>query len=485
MLSDRYKVVSVLGQGGMGAVYLAQIPNLGDKSVAIKEMRLQSGPQEPSDSAVAQFRKEATFLANLEHPNLVAVSDFFEENSCHYLVMQYVKGSTLEAMLREVGTPVPQKLALDWAEQLCSVLHYLHTRTPPILFRDLKPSNVMLDSEQRIRLIDFGIARVLDPTQGTSTFLQGIGSAGYAPLEQYDGQGTTDPRSDIYSLGATLFHLLANEAPPSPIGLVSQQLTLANLCEVNPQVSPALNELVHHMMGVRKEQRPDSVAVVWDRLKRIRAGETAVIAPDAPTVGLPSAKEGVPKSSGFPKAAAAACLVAVLGLPILAKSLTGTPTPSPSSTPVASATARPAAAVPTTPVASEEPAPTEGETVERAQTLAKPVVKPSQPKPAPPPTKVATQAKPPKTIQKAPPNPRTTPSTPKYPTAAKPSAPAYPTAKPAAPVERPPVASRPKRPKVQGPRRPRGRPSMKGPGSGPRPTRREHRERLKRHRKGR
>lgn len=312
VLSERYQIKSVLGRGGMGAVYLARMPSLGDKLVAIKAMQRKA---DDTDMAVEQFRKEATFLANLDHPNLVKVSDFFVEDDCHYLVMQYVQGSTLQQLLNSRSSPAPQALALDWAEQLCSVLKYLHTCSPPILFRDLKPSNVMLDEQNRIRLIDFGIARVLEPGQGTSTFLQGVGSPGYAPLEQYEGQGTTDARSDIYSLGATLFHLLANQAPPSPIGLVSQQMSLPSLCELNPQVEPALNTLVHHMMALRQADRPANVAWVWDELKRIRSGSTVTVV-DTATEYLPP-----PPRAGFPKWAIAAALFAALGLPFLPKAM--------------------------------------------------------------------------------------------------------------------------------------------------------------------
>lgn len=312
VLSSRYRIESVLGRGGMGAVYLARMENLGDKLVAVKEMRARASD---TAKAVEQFRKEATFLANLDHPNLVKVSDFFVEGRRHYLVMQYVQGPTLEQLSRVSSYPLAQTQVLGWAEQLCSVLDYLHNCSPPILFRDLKPSNIMLDGEKRIRLIDFGIARVAQPGQETSTFLQGVGSPGYAPLEQYGGQGATDPRSDIYSLGATLYHLLTNQAPPNPIRMASQQLALPSLCALNPRVDPALDELIHRMMAQCQDDRPSTVRWVWDELKRIRGGLSAPEL-DATTEYLQS-----PPKSTFPRVAVAAALLAILGLPFLPRAL--------------------------------------------------------------------------------------------------------------------------------------------------------------------
>lgn len=255
VLANRYKVEKVLGQGGMGAVYLARDGSLGDKAVAIKEMRVTAADDKGQQAALKQFRQEAQFLANLEHPNLVQVSDFFTEEGRHYLVMAYVKGQNLGEMLTARKGAFPAAKVLEWGRQLAGVLHYLHTQDPPILFRDLKPSNIMEDAAGNVRLIDFGIARSFNPEGVTATFLQGMGSAGYSPLEQYQGAGGTDPRSDIYALGATLFHLITNRVPPSPVELVSENKPMPSARRWNPTLPSNLDQILLKMLAVRKDDR--------------------------------------------------------------------------------------------------------------------------------------------------------------------------------------------------------------------------------------
>ncbi|MBX3166848.1 MAG: serine/threonine protein kinase [Candidatus Eremiobacteraeota bacterium] len=255
VLANRYKVEKVLGQGGMGAVYLARDGSLGDKAVAIKEMRVSAADDKGQQAALQQFRQEAQFLANLEHPNLVQVSDFFSEGGRHYLVMAYVKGQNLGEMLLARKGAFPVAKVLEWGRQLAAVLHYLHSQEPPILFRDLKPSNIMEDAAGNIRLIDFGIARSFHPQGVTATFLQGMGSAGYSPLEQYQGAGGTDPRSDIYALGATLFHLITNRVPPSPVELVSENQPMPSPRRWNPTLPGNIEQILLKMLAVRKDDR--------------------------------------------------------------------------------------------------------------------------------------------------------------------------------------------------------------------------------------
>ncbi len=262
ILANRYKVEKVLGQGGMGAVYLARDGSLGDKAVAIKEMRVTAADDKGQQAALKQFRQEAQFLANLEHPNLVQVSDFFTEEARHYLVMAYVKGQNLGEMLAARRGAFPVGKVLEWGRQLAGVLHYLHTQETPILFRDLKPSNIMEDAAGNIRLIDFGIARSFNPEGVTATFLQGMGSAGYSPLEQYQGAGGTDPRSDIYALGATLFHLITNRVPPSPVELVSENKPMPSPRRWNPTLPTNVEQILLKMLAVRKDDRYQSMEQV-------------------------------------------------------------------------------------------------------------------------------------------------------------------------------------------------------------------------------
>ncbi|MGH2516515.1 MAG: protein kinase domain-containing protein, partial [Ktedonobacterales bacterium] len=209
-LAGRYLVLKNVGQGGMAAVYKATNLRSG-ATVAIKEMS-QDGLS-PSDlaEALASFRSEAKMLADLRHPNLPRVYESFEDNTRQYLVMEFIDGETLEQrQQRANGAALPQAEVLGWARQLCDVLTYLHNRKPPIIFRDLKPANIMLTPNGQIKLIDFGIARVFAPGRVHDT--QVLGTPGFAPPEQY-GKAQTDVRADLYALGCTLYQLLTGYDP--------------------------------------------------------------------------------------------------------------------------------------------------------------------------------------------------------------------------------------------------------------------------------
>lgn len=260
LLSSRYTIESVLGQGGMGAVYLATMEALGGKKVAVKEMELKGFSADELAQAVQQFKKEASFLANLEHPNLVQVTDFFVEGEKHYLVMAYVTGETLQQKLKRHGRPFNWSQVMPYAEPLVDVLHYLHTQDPPILFRDLKPSNIMIEDSGRLRLIDFGIARTAQAGDRTSTFLQGTGTSGFSPIEQYGGAQSTDQRSDIYSLGATLYYLLTGKLPPDAVARISQGKELIPASKIHPGLPPGIDELLHKALAVRQQDRHATMA---------------------------------------------------------------------------------------------------------------------------------------------------------------------------------------------------------------------------------
>lgn len=272
VLQGRYQILSILGQGGMGTVYLAQIEGA---QVAVKE--LDAG--NTHEAAVRQFRREAALLANLQHPVLVRVLDFFSENDRYYLAMEYVDGETLALVLRrKPGISIPQ--ALDWTRQLLSVLDALHSHNPPILFRDLKPSNILIDKNQRVRLIDFGIARLRVDGEETTTFLKGVGSTGYAPLEQYGEEGGTDERSDLYALGATLYSMLTRRVPESPVNRVASGMPLVSIRLANPDVSPTLEAVVLRMLSLKKDSRYRNCKEVVQALEAAQAGRP--IAPPDP-----------------------------------------------------------------------------------------------------------------------------------------------------------------------------------------------------------
>ena len=209
-------------------------------------------PPEEQARAIQNFKIEAKMLWGLSHPHLPAFTTFFAENQCYFLVMEYIDGQTLEDLLERQHAPFPERRVLRWAEQLCDVLDYLHSQNPPIIFRDIKPGNIMLTRPGHIKLIDFGIARFFRPTNGPDTQL--LGTPGYAPPEQY-GTAQTDERSDIYSLGMTLFHLLTNTLSEKGFGVKAKDVRM-----INPQVSPSVARALEKATALEPEMRYESVA---------------------------------------------------------------------------------------------------------------------------------------------------------------------------------------------------------------------------------
>ena len=260
LLKQRYRVLHPVGKGGMGAVYMAQDSQLGDRLVAVKEMSQSRLPPQDVPDAVEAFKREAHLLAGLQHPNLPSIHDHFEEAGRWYLVMSFIQGVTLQEYLSHTQEgKLPLEEALQIGQDLCNVLDYLHTYQPPIIFRDLKPTNIMRTPKGHIYLIDFGIARHFKPGQSKDT--ASYGSAGYSPPEQY-GQAQTSERSDIYSLGATLYCLLSGYSPTrSPFRLPPLQTLV-------PTLPPRLVALVTQMLELEEDKRPASIKVVQQELQR-------------------------------------------------------------------------------------------------------------------------------------------------------------------------------------------------------------------------
>src|ERR1700730_8863311 len=261
LLANRYQLLSCIGQGGMGAVYKAADTRFNNRPVAIKEMSTSGLPSARLQEAEEAFEREAHLLADLLHPNLPRIYEHFAENDRSYLVMDFIDGQTLEEYLAKiVGKPLPVEQVMKWAQQLCDVLNYLHFHQPPIVFRDLKPANVMIDDSGHIYLIDFGIARIFKPGKQHDTVA--LGSPGYAAPEQY-GKAQSTPRSDIYSLGALLHHLLTGLDPSE------QPFFFRPASQVNADVDPHLEVLLRQMLEMDAEGRPASAQDVIVRLEEI------------------------------------------------------------------------------------------------------------------------------------------------------------------------------------------------------------------------
>jgi serine/threonine protein kinase len=212
ILKNRYEILGILGKGGMGCVYKVADRRQGGKQLAAKELQAGKLADEKLQEALAQFRTEARILLRLTHQNLPKVYDYFSVGDRHYIIMEYIRGRTLEDLLRrQQGKPVDEQLALSWALQICRAMNFLSVQKPrPIVFRDLKPSNIMVIRDGKVKLIDFGIARFFKEEKREDTYV--YGTPGYAAPEQY-GSGQTDVRSDIFSLGATLHHCLTGRNP--------------------------------------------------------------------------------------------------------------------------------------------------------------------------------------------------------------------------------------------------------------------------------
>lgn len=267
ILWSRYRILDMVGQGGMGAIYQAEDLRLEGRLCAIKEVVPDPGAsKEYQEQSQAAFHREASILARLDHANLPKVSDFFLFNGRDYLVMDFVSGQDLREIVesaRHKEEFISEEQVLTWAKQLFDALEYLHQQDPPVLHRDIKPSNIKLTPNGTIKLVDFGLVKLLVPDDNrTITVLQGRATVQYAPLEQIGGDvGHTTARSDIYSLGATFYHLLTNKAPPDAKTryIQAKQQAQLNIRDINPDVSLQTEQAILHALGLHPEDRPDNI----------------------------------------------------------------------------------------------------------------------------------------------------------------------------------------------------------------------------------
>ena len=265
VLQGRYRIVHRLGSGGMGAVYEAVDERL-DSTVALKEtFSLDSRLRR-------QFEQEARLLAGLHHSALPRVSDYFTEGDRAFLVMQYISGADLAEIIATQPGPFPRNQVIAWADQLLDALVYLHTRDRQIIHRDIKPHNLKVTANGQIALLDFGLAKAESADVSTATSIFGY-TRRYSPLEQIQDQGTS-PRSDIYALGATLYHLLTGVKPPDALaraGAVAKSNTdlLKPAHEVHPAVGPEIAVILSRAMALEPEGRFQTASDFREALRRV------------------------------------------------------------------------------------------------------------------------------------------------------------------------------------------------------------------------
>lgn len=268
-LKNRYRIKKIIGQGGMGCIYLAEDIRLTGRLCAIKEVEHDKTLSDAlHKQAQEQFKQEATILARLDQPNLPKVSDFFSSGDRDYLVMDYVPGDDLRTLMLKAKHQkkfLNEKEVRKWANQLLDALIYLHNQNPPILHRDIKPSNLKLMPSGLLKLVDFGLVKILAPGEMTITIIQGQGTALYTPLEQYGGDSShTDVRSDIYSFGATMYHLLTNSPPPDARERFINPESLKPPRTINPNISPQMERAIIWCLQLHPDQRPQNITQIKD-----------------------------------------------------------------------------------------------------------------------------------------------------------------------------------------------------------------------------
>ncbi len=286
VLSNRYLIMDVLGSGGMGSVYRARdmhFPKV-EKIVAVKELIHSSSDLLIRDEVVKIFEREANILATLHHPAIPKIFDFFTDENRIFLVLEFIKGSDLNTILNEYEGFLPIKLVVSWALEICDVLVYLHQQDTPVIFRDLKPSNIMVNEANHIMLVDFGIAKALQASQKGTV----IGTEGYSPPEQYRGEAT--PAVDIYALGATLHYILTRRDPQMEPPFTFHE---RNIREINPNVPADLSELVQKSLSYEPEKRFQSILEMRSAIENCAKNNNLLIAQDA--AGLSISLQNAPR----------------------------------------------------------------------------------------------------------------------------------------------------------------------------------------------
>ena len=258
ILNNIYRVVRLLGSGAMGNVYLVERTD-DDRRFVVKELIFSESCGIDADTAKEIFFREAEFMVKFNHPGLPKTYGIFTEKELYYLTMDYIEGKTLEEILNGSEKPLTEEKAIKYTVELCEILDYLHNGfNVPVVYRDLKPSNIIITPDDRVKLVDFGIARLYNPDKNTDTF--SYGSPGYAAPEQYRGRGQSSPQSDVYGLGVILFQMVTLYDPSV------KPFTFPSMKTLNSSVKPGLEEIIRHAIEMEPLKRYISVKDFRDSL---------------------------------------------------------------------------------------------------------------------------------------------------------------------------------------------------------------------------
>ena len=349
VLRDRYRLVELVGQGGAGAVWRADDLRLAGRITAVKAILPDVGSAADRADRQAQFHREASMLARLDHPALPKVSDYFEDDGTDFLVMDYVDGPDLRQVVDAAlaaGELLDVERVLGWADQLLDAVAYLHAQSPPVLHRDIKPANIKLVAGERIKLVDFGLVKAMDPADPrTLTVARGVGSLPYTPLEQYAGDtGHTDVRADLYAVGATLYHLVTGRPPDTAQDRFLLPNALTRPRRLNPDVPSRVESAILTAMALHPERRPPTAQA----LRALLVGDAPVLGSvELGTAGL-AWRQAIWDNAGL------IALVSLLVLLTVVATWQATAASAPAATPTASAgsTATAPIATPTGPAAA-------------------------------------------------------------------------------------------------------------------------------------
>jgi serine/threonine protein kinase, bacterial len=265
LLADRYRIMRKLRGSVTGSVYLAEDQRLANRIVAVKEIIDTIADESDRANAIEYFNREAELLARLDHPAIPAIYDYFLDNDrrLFYVVFKYIDGVTMSQRQEDSGGRIDEVTVTEWAIEICDVLDYLHSQKPPIIYRDLKPENLMLDARNRVTLVDFGIARIIFPVRKGVT---AIGTMGYAPPELFSGE--VEAASDVYTLGATMFHLLTGVDPKDDPLLIFDFTKNPKPRQLNPELSLGIEALICCAVEYRPEDRWPTIRAFGHELEK-------------------------------------------------------------------------------------------------------------------------------------------------------------------------------------------------------------------------